>query len=153
MFGFLKKKSKFEVYLDSGMPMVSFFYKCGIHASNDALLKENSVDLIRSYEYIKPLFHAYNSFVIDKKVEQDLTIPSNREKIVHFMMLASAFAYGLQNQRLDEEKLRGIIDDNCSSIFEDSNNFQIANNGVYNRIYDIMKQIHHDINGESFFNL
>jgi len=153
MFGFFKKKSKFEAYLDSGMSMVSFFYKCGIHASNDILLKENSANLIRSYEHIKPLYYTYNSFVIANKNEQDLTNPSNREKIVHFMMLATAFAYGLQNQRLDEDNLRDIIDANCSLLFEDSSSFLIKNSGAYNNIHRVMKQIAHDVDENSFFNL
>lgn len=145
MFGFFKKKRDFDIYVDTGIPMVSFFYKAGIHASNDNLLHQNKYSVSTAYEKITPMYGAYNSYIVEKNVNSFID-SSEREMIVHYIMFASAFLYGYNQENLDESKIRDITTTNCDILFEDKMNFILKTNNSYLKIYHTIRDIYKSIN-------
>jgi len=146
MFGLFKKKSDYDIYLESGMPLVEHFYKYGIYASNESLLQKNSLALVNAYQKIKNLYYAYNDYIISDKNAQSLTAPLEREKIVHFLMYINSFAYGIQQKRLDEKELRKIIIEESESIFLDPIRFNMESNGFHRKAFKIFEEIHDELN-------
>lgn len=148
MFGFFNKKNDFDVHIETGMPLVEHFYKYGIYASNENLLQENKNTLIEAYEVFKDLKSSFNAYIVCAKPSRALTPPSERQKIVHYLMYATAFAYGLEQKNLDEKNLRNITSGACEKLFKDAENFLFETNGIYNNIFDIYRKIYLDINDD-----
>ena len=146
MFGLFKKKSDFDIYLDSGMPLVEHFYKYGVYVSNDILLQQNASALVDAYQKINPLYFSFNSYIIADKNTQSLTLPSDRERIVHFLMYINSFAYGLQPQRLNEKALRHLIVDESEAIFSDAMKFNISSQGFHRKVFKILEEVHDELN-------
>lgn len=147
MFGLFKKKSDHDFYLDSGMPLVEHYYKYGIYASNDNLLKENSVALIDAYEKMVPLYTAFRNYISPETTQnRALTSPSERGNIIYFLMHINAFAFGLQNKRLDEKTLRSLVIKEADEIFMSPDNFLVSSQGFHRRVYKILQEINDDLN-------
>jgi hypothetical protein len=147
MFGLFKKKSDHDIYLDSGMPLVENFYKYGIYASNDNLLKENSGALIDAYEKMVPLYSTFRNYIAPEiKQNRALTSPSERRDIIYFLMYINAFAFGLQNKRLDEKTLRALVIKEGDEIFTAPDNFLVSSQGFHRKVYKILQEINDDLN-------
>lgn len=147
MFSLFKKKSDHDIYLNSGMPLVEKYYKYGIYASNDNLLRENSMALIDAYEKMVPLYTVFRNY-ISPEITQNraLTSPSEKANIIYFFMYINAFAFGLQNKRLDEKTLRSLVIKEADEIFMSPNKFLISSQGFHRKVYKILQEINDDLN-------